>query len=168
MIREAFIAVAAVSTASTPAAADLSFFAEKCLDPFFDGSVELPTADLEAITYQGARFYRDPATQATLSGDLGNDWLRACNVNWLIDGQSNDLITDWQTLMLERGMEVPEECDVQKYGERQFYAGSAEPVQNGFFVLAQLYVKQDGSSAWAQMSESDSRYPIELECRDAK
>lgn len=161
------LAVAAGLASASAAQADLAFMDDRCLEPFFGGASSLPTAGLEAIEHGGAQFYRGSRSDQLLSGDLGNDWLRACNVAWSPGGEADVIVRRWRELMLAYGLDAPEGCVRAGNGERQFYAVSQTSNAAGLYPFGQLILSDDGRRAWTQMSETDAPYPIQFECPDA-
>ena len=147
--------------------ADLAFLKERCLVPFSSQASDLPINDLDEMSFQGAIFYQDPNTSNVLSGDLGRDWLRSCNVGWSLKEEAATTIAQWQSVMEQLGMTAPHGCVKTVAGDIRVFAASEQANAQGFYVLGQLEITDDETKAWAQISEQDSPYPLRLECPGA-
>lgn len=162
-----FLALASAIHVAPQASADIAFLKDRCLIPFSAQADALPLNGLTEINSQGASFYQDPKSRAVLSGDLGGNWLRACNVGWSMQEEAAATIAQWQSVMQQLGVTAPRGCVKTVAGDVRVFAASQQPNAQGFYVLGQLEITGGGTKAWAQISEQDAPYPLRLECPDA-
>lgn len=159
-----FLVLALAISLTTQAYADLTFFKDRCLDPFSSQAYELPIDDLNEVNRQGAIFYQNSKTSAVLSGNLEQDWLRTCSVGWSVQEETSTIITQWQSDMRHLGMTTPPECVKTVAGNIRVFAASEQMNAQGLYILGQLEITGGKTKAWAQISEQDGPYPLRLEC----